>query len=147
MGRMHEEVQDQAVTLVRGDDSVDARLHWWKVMEENGRITYRIQLAGIGQKFDGAGPDLFEALVEIRRQLEPAGWRIAVQGARTDTYPSGMARDMGGGERVYVLRPRQQAKREDLVDTLEPADANLLATVDEQAKYFDSWRSTFPGRG
>lgn len=147
MARMYEEVQDQAVTLVRGDDSADARLQWWKVMEDNGRITYRIKLTGIGQKFDGAGPDMFEALVEIRRQLEPTGWRIAVQGARMDTYPSGMARDMGGGERVYVLRPRQQAKREDLVDTLEPADAHRLATVDEQAEYFDSWRSTFPGGG
>jgi hypothetical protein len=30
---------------------------------------------------------------------------VAVQGSRRDTYPSGMARDMGGGMRIYVLRP------------------------------------------
>jgi hypothetical protein len=38
---------------------------------------------------------MFEALVRLRRQLEPDGLMIAVQGARRDTYPSGMARDMG----------------------------------------------------
>ena len=38
------------------------------------------------------GPDMFEALVGVRRQLEPDGLMIAVQGARRDTYPSGMAR-------------------------------------------------------
>jgi len=39
---------------------------------------------------------------------------IAVQGARRDTYPSGMAGDMGGGMKVYVLHPGLRGRREDL---------------------------------
>jgi hypothetical protein len=45
--------------------------------------------------YTATGPDMFEALVRLRRQLEPDGLMIAVQGARRDTYPSGMARDVG----------------------------------------------------
>ena len=45
------------------------------------------------------------ALVRLRRQLEPNGLMVAVQGSRRDTYPSGMARDMGGGLQVYIMRP------------------------------------------
>lgn len=43
--------------------------------------------------------------LSARRQLEPDGLMVAVQGSRRDTYPSGMARDMGGGLQVYIMRP------------------------------------------
>ena len=56
---------------------------------------------------------MFEALVMLRRQLEPDGLMIAVQGARRVTYPSRMARDMGGGMQVYVMqaKPRRSESR------------------------------------
>ena len=44
----------------------------------------------------------------LRRQLEPDGLMIAVQGARRVTYPSRMARDMGGGMQVYVMQAKQR---------------------------------------
>lgn len=86
------------------------------------------------------GPDMFEALVGVRRQLEPDGLMIAVQGARRDTYPSGMARDMAGGMQVYVMRAGRRARREDLVETLDNASADQLATVDEQRAFAEAWR-------
>ena len=46
-----------------------------------------------------------------------------------------MGQDMRGGERIYVLRPGQQARIEDLVDTMVPADPELFATVDQQEQY------------
>jgi hypothetical protein len=73
-------------------------------------------------------------------QLEPDGLMIAVQGARRDTYPSGMARDMGGGMQVYVMRAGRRARREDLVETLDNASADQLATVDEQRAFAEAWR-------
>jgi hypothetical protein len=81
---------------------------------------------------------MFEALVTLRRQLEPVGLMVAVQGSRRDTYPSGMARDMGGGMQVYVMRPRRRARLKDLVETLDDAPPDQIATVDEQRAFFEA---------
>jgi hypothetical protein len=70
---------------------------------------------------------------------------IAVQGARRDTYPSGMARDMGGGMQVYVMRAGRRARREDLVGTLDSAPADHLASLDEQRAFAEVWRDD-PGK-
>jgi hypothetical protein len=86
-------------------------------------------------------PDMLEALVRLRRQLEPDRLMIAVQGARRDTCPSGMARDMGGGMQVYVMQAGRRARREDLVGTLDNASADRLATVDEQRAFAEAWRA------
>ena len=82
---------------------------------------------------------MFEALLRLRRQLEPEGIMIAVQGCRRDAFPSGMARDMGGGEAIYVMRPGQAASPDDVVDTLADAAVDQLATIDEQRAYWEAW--------
>jgi len=41
------------------------------------------------------GPDLFAALQQLRKSVEPLGWFPLCNGAMVDCYPSGMARDMG----------------------------------------------------
>jgi hypothetical protein len=84
---------------------------------------------------------MFEALVRLRRQLEPDGLAIAVQGSRLDTYPSGMQRDMHGGMRVYVLRPGWPVSKDDVVKTLDDALVDQVATVDEQRAFWDVWRA------
>jgi hypothetical protein len=81
---------------------------------------------------------MFEALVRLRRQLEPDGLVAAVKGARRDTYPSGMAWDMGGGMQVYVLCPGLSG-RPDLVKTLDDAKPDLVAAVDEQRAFHEAW--------
>jgi len=82
---------------------------------------------------------MFETLVRLRRQLEPDGLTIAVQGSRRDTWPSGMVRDMGGGMGVYVIHPGLNARREDVVSTLDNASPDQLATVDEQQAFAQAW--------
>jgi len=44
---------------------------------------------------DATGRDFFDALQQLRLQLEPLGWYPVCNGARIDCYPSGMASDMG----------------------------------------------------
>jgi hypothetical protein len=58
-------------------------------------------------RYTAAAPGLFGALVWLRRQLEPDGLTVAVQGARRDTCPSGMARDRGAGMKACMLVPGQ----------------------------------------
>jgi hypothetical protein len=135
-------LEDRDVLIVRGDERRHVRLRAWLDGHDGPWPVYRLELFLGGDRFTATGPDLFEALVRLRRQLEPDGWRIAVQGARLDTYPSGMARDMGGGKSVYVMRPGQhQVAAADLVKTLSDAPVEQLATVPEQEAYVNNWRT------
>jgi hypothetical protein len=88
-------------------------------------------------EFDPVGAqanDAFEALCLVRDQLEPRGWRIGVAGAQPDVWPSGMARDQGGGLRAYRMTQRGG---ESLVDTFEPVDPATVTTVAEQRAQAD----------
>jgi hypothetical protein len=66
------------------------------------------------------GRDIFDALQQLRLKLEPIGWYPLCNGARVDCYPSGMARDMGGAQAVYVLTIGKSGKPP-LMGTLDPA--------------------------
>jgi len=78
--------------------------------------------------------DAFEALCLVRAELEPLGWRIGVAGAQPDVWPSGMARDQGGGLSAYRMTSRGG---ESMVDTFEPVDPATVTTVDEQRALID----------
>jgi hypothetical protein len=134
---------DRNVVVIRNGQYEATRLRAWLDGHDGPMPTYRIELvARTGNytcPYTSTAPDVFEALVRLRRQLEPDGLMIAVQGARRDTYPSGMARDMGAGMKVYVLHPGLRGRREDLVETLDDALPDELGTVDEQRAFHDAW--------
>jgi hypothetical protein len=92
------------------------------------------------------GRDLFDALQQLRMQLEPMGWFPLCNGSRTDCYPSGMARDMGGARAVYELE-MGKAGRFPLVGLFEPAPPEKVGTVSEQDAYFKQWISGPKARG
>jgi hypothetical protein len=92
------------------------------------------------------GRDLFDALQQLRLQLEPIGWIPLCNGARADCYPSGMARDMAGGTKVYEL-VIGKAGRPPLVGLLEPASPDKVGTVAEQDAYFRQWMDGWKSRG
>jgi hypothetical protein len=90
--------------------------------------------------FQADGPDLFAALQQLRKTMEPLGWFPLCNGARVDCYPSGMARDMGGGASVYVLSAKRHFRRRPpLVGTFEPAPKESVGTVADQEAYFTTW--------
>jgi hypothetical protein len=85
-------------------------------------------------------PDLFAALQQLRKAMEPLGWFPLCNGARVDCYPSGMARDMGGGASVYVLSAKRHlARRLPLFGTFEPAPKESIGTVADQDACFRNW--------
>jgi hypothetical protein len=87
------------------------------------------------------GRDIFDALQQLRLKLEPIGWYPLCNGARVDCYPSGMARDMGGAQAVYVLTIGKSGKSP-LMGTLDPAARDNVGTVAEQDAYFRRWLDT-----
>lgn len=136
---------DRDVVVIRDGRPEQARLRGWLDGHDGPVPACRIELVTrLGSytcPYTATGPDMFGALVRLRRQLEPDGLMVAVQGSRRDTYPSGMARDMGGGMQVYIMRPGLRGRREDLVKTLDDALPDQIATVDEQRAFAEAWRA------
>jgi hypothetical protein len=87
--------------------------------------------------------DLFECLIQLRIELSKHGFVALCNGARLNVYPSGMCRDMGGGSSAYVMTLGEPAGLEDLVDILDYAPIELIASIEEQKQFVESWRNSF----
>lgn len=87
-----------------------------------------VRCTGFGTA-EARADDAFEALCIVREELEPYSWRIGVAGAQADVWPSGMARDQGGGLRAYRMTTESVG---DVVDTFEPVDPATVTTVAHQ---------------
>lgn len=104
---------------------------------ENGLWMVTVDSTEFG-RIEARENDAFEALCLVREQLEPQGWRLGVAGAQADVWPSGMARDQGGGLRAYRFTEHGP---DGLVDTFDPVDPATVTTVAEQrAAYERQWR-------
>src|SRR4051794_39501352 len=80
----------------------------------------RLTLSGWqGQDWSFDGVDPIDCLRFLRREVEPLGWRVLCQGSRRDTWASGMARDMGGGWRLYGLQRGRPANPNHLVEIFD----------------------------
>lgn len=115
---------DESRTIQVSRDGIvrDATVSW---RFERTDWVVTIVSAGFGTA-QARADDAFEALCIVREELEPFGWRIGVAGAQADVWPSGMARDQGGGLRAYRMTAEQVG---DLVDTFEPVDPSTVTTV------------------
>lgn len=101
------------------------------------RITLALEAPEPGLSLDATGGDFFDALQQLRLQLEPLGWYPLCNGARVDCYTSGMGRDMGVGRAVYVLS--QTLDKLPVVQTFEPTEPDKIGTVAEQNANFQLW--------
>ena len=88
----------------------------------------------------GEGPDLFEALASVRRDLERYDVVLACNGSRQDVFPSQMQRQASAGRSAYVLTIPRSAVRPEMVDIFAPAPGSaVLASVADQRAWFDRW--------
>ena len=84
--------------------------------------------------------DVFEALMQIRVVLDHHDILVLCNGARRDAWPSSMARDMGGGRRVYVTAiGRRACFPTDLVATFDRAPSESVSTVPAQLDFHRRW--------
>jgi len=115
----------QAITVSLDGVGHDATISW--------RFEDRLWVVAIDspvfEPVEARANDAFEALCLVRDRLEPDGWRIGVAGSRADVWPSGMARDQGGGLSAYRMTEERVGG---IVDTFEPVDPATVTTVAEQ---------------
>ena len=119
-------VEERPVALVTSNGVEQARF------VISTRPPWFVRLVWTAEELEAEGRDLFECLTAIRRELDPRGVKVCCVGAREDVYPSGMARQMGGGRRAYVHHLGRHPTQDDLVDIFDPADPEAVVTVVEQ---------------
>ncbi len=107
-------------------------------MQEAGELCTLSLSCQVGE-FNANGPDYFEALVRLRRQLEAMDMQIMLNGASFDVWPSAMARSMGLGLQAYRMRLGKQARQADLVPILELHPESRPCSIAEQERYRDQW--------
>lgn len=90
-----------------------------------------------GRSWTSSADNVWEALLEVRRQVEGVGVRLGVNGARPDIQPSRMSLQMGGGRRAYQVKLGQPA--DELVDVLAPCPVDAVVTVEEQQAFRNAW--------
>ena len=104
----------------------------------NNRIC-SIQLLCDDVEITDQADDFFESLCKVRNRLEALGLRPHCYGASENVYPSGMARDMGGGLRAYKLVIGKHAKTEDLVGIFDSGDDVRPVSVEQQRTFWKRW--------
>lgn len=87
--------------------------------------------------------DFFEALCDIRRELEKEGLIPFCYGASLNVYPSAMSRQMGAGKAAYKMEKGKQAQKTDIVRIFEHGTDIVPSTVDQQRTFFNEWIASF----
>jgi hypothetical protein len=94
----------------------------------------------IAEKLSFTEGDLFECLTKLRLELAQNGYKPLCNGARLNVYVSGMERDMGDGLSAHVITSESTLDIKDVefVDIFDYAEPDLIASVEEQFKYYAS---------
>jgi len=128
-----------SVTLLRNSEIVSAILVQQEVEYVGSRPVCSLELCFEGNTLAASGSDFFEALVGIRKQLEPAGLLLQVYGSSRNVWPSGMSRSMGLGKAGYRMTMGKQALKQDMVNIFATGPDLDPATVAEQERFKDEW--------
>jgi hypothetical protein len=102
------------------------------------RVALDVDSPTFGQRTFENG-DLFWALIDFRKLVEPKGWRVLCNGSRRDAWPSGMLAQMLAGASVYLLSRPDAERCYERLNTFDPADPRDVASVEEQI----AWRDQF----
>ena len=92
--------------------------------------------------FNSEAEDLFEAFVNIRKQLHNSGIDLLCNGSRRNIYPSPMLRQSGGGVMAYLLRLGVPARREDIVSIFDPIKKDKIDSIEKQKEFYQLWLDT-----
>ncbi|MCK9687423.1 hypothetical protein [Scleromatobacter humisilvae] len=129
-----EQVEAHKIYLIGGDDDEVAT-----IVEHDADEVCKLACSYRGKEVSASASDFFEALCQIRLQLETEGLRLFCYGSSLNVYPSPMARDMGAGRKAYKMRDGRHASISDLVDIFSEGPDVIPASVSQQREFFEQW--------
>jgi hypothetical protein len=86
-----------------------------------------------------SGENEFECLIDLRKKLEKYEYVPLCNGARFDAYPLPDDLRIYNGSYLHILTPGKVPKEEDRVETFEYAKPDLITSIAEQKKKYESW--------
>jgi hypothetical protein len=92
-----------------------------------------------GGEINAKALDYFEAMCQVRKELETRGCRPVCFGSARNVYASHMARDMGRGLKAYRLEIGRRATTADLVKIFDTTPDLQPASVEEQKQFYEQW--------
>lgn len=81
----------------------------------------------------------FDALRNVRKDLEKDGMLLCCFGASENVYPSGMQLSMGSAILAYKNTLGQPALRKDIVNIFDTDDSVKPSTVEQQKMFHERW--------
>lgn len=129
------EVFERKIVLIGGGDGESGVL---TAGESQGKCHIRFEYRG--GVIEAQADDYFEALCQIREQLEKKSLIPFCYGASLNVYPSSLGRQVQNGLSAYQLAIGRHAR--DLVHIFYANHDVIPATVQRQKEFFDEWRKT-----
>jgi hypothetical protein len=102
-----------------------------------GATCLELQIENIG-RFYQESHSYFDALIDLRKELEPLQIKVLCFGARKDVWASGMQRDMDAGSTAYLLSAKVEGRKPEQ-SIFDYAPPETIGTVEEQRKYSEDW--------
>jgi hypothetical protein len=124
-------VERYEVFLIGGNDDEAATF----TTIEDGN-TCRLICEYRGKALTAESSDFFEALCEIRNELEKERLIPFCYGASLNVFPSGMARDMGAGLKAYKMEIGTPARSAELVEIFNEGADVIPCFVAVQREFF-----------
>lgn len=105
--------------------------------DDSDRISLQIDIDG--KKYCGVSDNHFEALIELRKELEIDKIQINCNGAGRNVYPSPMQFDFGNTRKAYKKYLGQPAKMSDLYDIFDYDEGIEFVSISEQLEFERVW--------
>lgn len=117
---------------------LDGYLYLYEEAPNDGnQVLIEIQFSS--QKISKTDDTFFQALQNLRKELEDKHIQILCNGAARNVYPSPMQMSMGSGRTAYLLKLGQQAKNADIIDIFGYQDSLTFVSVEEQEVFYRDW--------
>ncbi len=98
-----------------------------------------VRIRWLDQELSATEDDAFSALRTVRQKLSEHGLTPRCYGACRNLVVSGMAAQMAGGRKGYLVRLGQQARMSDLVEIFDAGPDMDLVSVTEQQEFTLTW--------
>ena len=132
-------VHDIKIQLADGEISDSELIAFTRYASEfsAGTTCLEVTIDNVG-RFYKESNNYFDALIGLRKELEPLGIKLLCFGARKDVWASGMQRDMAAGVMAYLLSAEGEGRKpEQSIFDFAPPES--IGTVREQHAYADAW--------
>ncbi|MBR1281033.1 hypothetical protein JQ597_03165 [Bradyrhizobium sp. AUGA SZCCT0177] len=135
------------IVVVLADGSRrSARVTADEILEVDKEI-YRVFFEqGAETKVAESEEDFFEALKNLRHDLEKTGALLHCFGASENVYPSGMQKSMGPAILAYRMHIGSPALRKDIVNIFDADQTVVPSTVEQQKQFHERWIKSLSGK-